>query len=73
MTEISGDKIIAASREGSIVVVSLGPDSNTTVRSNLPLTRIIQAGSLWTITCYGDLLATANQDGSVKVWNMCDG
>jgi len=34
-----------------------------------PHKRILEAGRLWDIACYDSLIATANEDGVVRLWS----
>ena len=38
-----------------------------------PHKQVIQAGKLWDIACYDKVMATANNDGIVRLWSLESG
>ena len=60
---LSKEYIIAPAQQGAVFVLNFKGELQTT----------IEAGKLWGAASHEEVLATANEDGAVRLWHLSTG
>lgn len=67
--------VVAATVPGRTTILDICCQHNNPDPSDAddPHLRTIEAGRLWDIACHESLIATANEDGAVRLWSADSG